>query len=214
MKHKGFSWPEILFAFAIVFIGIFIFVPRLFFRGHHYEERPRAMCQSNLKQIGLAFAQYVQDAKEVFPRVAFSPVSLPEKMQFYGWADVIQPYLKSTQLYQCRSEKVTYPTDDPTQAGYIDYWMNSNLSNLPLAALESPAITILSGDGNDSTDANSARYNIKALSQKWMKDKSSPAYRHLDGANYLFADGHVKWFKPEKIKITPVSKGDPTFSFK
>ena len=41
------------------------------------------------------------------------------------------------------------------------------------------------------------------------------AVRHLEGANYAFTDGHVKFYKPEKIygNATPftVSGNNPTF---
>ncbi|HEX8463057.1 MAG TPA: H-X9-DG-CTERM domain-containing protein [Abditibacterium sp.] len=33
------------------------------------------------------------------------------------------------------------------------------------------------------------------------------AQRHQDGANYLFGDGHVKWFRPEQLSITPQNDG-------
>jgi prepilin-type processing-associated H-X9-DG protein len=212
MRHKGFTWVEALVVIFIVLVLAAILFPVFQRTGH--KPPHRAICQSNLKQIGLAFAQYIQDNNEFVPRVAHFAVPDPQKEKPYGWADALQPYLKSAELYQCRSEEKTDSSGDPTQSGYIDYWMNSRLSDLSLAVLQSPAETILSGDGNDGNDLTNARYNINALPQRWIKDKTSPAYRHLEGANYMFADGHVEWHTPDKIKTTPISKGGPTFAWR
>ena len=54
---------------------------------------------------------------------------------------------------------------------------------------------LLSGDGNDGTDATNARYSLSELPDAWH-NADAPALRHLDGANYAFADGHVKSMKP------------------
>lgn len=42
---------------------------------------------------------------------------------------------------------------------------------------------------------------------------SNSALRHLEGANYAFCDGHVKWLKPDQVTIRPVSAGDFTFRY-
>lgn len=36
--------------------------------------------------------------------------------------------------------------------------------------------------------------------------------RHLDGLNVGFADGHVKWYRPEKLSNSLSSQGQPTFA--
>jgi prepilin-type processing-associated H-X9-DG protein/prepilin-type N-terminal cleavage/methylation domain-containing protein len=40
---------------------------------------------------------------------------------------------------------------------------------------------------------------------------ANSALRHLDGANYAFCDGHVKWLKPDQVTIRPVAARDFTF---
>ncbi len=51
-----------------------------------------ASCQSNLKQIGLGLIQYTQDYDERYPLAT-------SKGSEYGWAQEIQPYLKSLQIF-------------------------------------------------------------------------------------------------------------------
>lgn len=64
------------------------------------------LCRSNLKQIGLGFQQYSQDHGERLPLIASHAVAsstAPFKTP-YGWADALQPYLKSTEIFQCPAE--------------------------------------------------------------------------------------------------------------
>jgi prepilin-type processing-associated H-X9-DG protein len=176
----------------------------------------RASCQSHLKQIGLAVMQYSQDADEVLPRINFNAVatSTAPYAKPYGWVDALYPYTKSTLIFQCPSEADTDGAMDATQANFTDYWMNTNLSSLQLYKLESSTSTVLLGDGNDGSDGADARYNRNVLPKIWIDTESSPARRHLEGANYAFADGHVKWVKPELDKAKISNPGDYSFSIK
>jgi NAD-dependent SIR2 family protein deacetylase len=61
-----------------------------------------AVCQSNLKQMGIALMQYTQDYDELYPRASFKDVAQNSQSSF-GWANVIQPYLKSNEAIQCPS---------------------------------------------------------------------------------------------------------------
>jgi prepilin-type processing-associated H-X9-DG protein len=86
--------------------------------------------------------------------------------------------------------------------------MNSRLSAASQASITSSSLTILSGDGlagsaylyfdgcsvtvNPSDlpcDGTTPYITMKLSYQKGLFG------RHLDGANYAFADGHVKWLK-------------------
>lgn len=69
------------------------------------------------------------------------------------------------------------------------------------------------GDG----DENAPTWNSwTALPTDAITNTNSPSQRHLvseGGANYGFADGHVKWYRPDKISSTydaPTSR--PTFA--
>jgi len=215
MKRRGFAWWELLAVIALVIIAALILLP-VFARSEHTPNR-RGMCQVNLKLIGLGFIQYTQDFDNHYPLVAFAETtggvrdasgrgwSIPA----YGWADAIQPYVKSTQVYQCPSETDAHSSTEPNQRGYIDYWYNRNLAGKNEKKISSSSSLIIIGDGADGSDDTSARYNIGSLPAAWRTDKTSPAYRHLDSANYTFADGHVKWYKPAQVSDTSKS-GQPT----
>lgn len=102
------------------------------------------------------------------------------------------------------------------------------------AELAGPEKTVISGDGVSQQDDNSksfeCRYRVPnpnlsptrvstwagfphcAQNGPPTDPPDMPASkRHLEGANYLFGDGHVKWLRPEKIfsgvQETPASTG-------
>jgi prepilin-type N-terminal cleavage/methylation domain-containing protein/prepilin-type processing-associated H-X9-DG protein len=211
-RTTGFTLIELLVVIAIIAILAAILFP-VFARAR--ENARRASCQSNLKQIALGVFQYKQDYDEKLPVVAYAggagTASSP-----YGWADSLQPYLKSTQIYQCPSE-TTAPQANPTVAGYTDYWINASATSLSDASFAASSLTVLLGDGDgaapsaESDYGSSARYIIRAgaanggvtttatcattLTTPTNAITDKGASRHLDGGNYAFADGHVKWYK-------------------
>src|SRR5690606_36176769 len=61
---------------------------------------------------------------------------------------------------------------------------------LSLAAIEDPATTIMATDFKGTTVSNIYDCDQTDLSNTGA---SKVDLRHLDGANFLFGDGHVKW---------------------
>ncbi len=220
MKRKGFTLIELLVVIAIIAILAAILFP-VFARAR--ENARRASCQSNLKQIGLGILQYTQDYDEKYPTycgasgTTAATSSNVSSSNTFGWADSLQPYMKSTQIFQCPSEtnspgaaSASGLTPDPTAAGYSDYWMNELASGQALAAFNSSASTVMNGDGiSDTAQSNSvggctavvaADFSVTCSDAQAATFATLPssgsnyaAARHLTGANYGFADGHVKW---------------------
>jgi len=255
---RGFTLIELLVVIAIIALLAAILFP-VFARAR--ENARRSSCQSNLKQISLGAHQYLQDYDSMYAPVLVGPAASPK-----GWAEIMQPYLKSTQVLQCPSTK--YFGD--AVYDYSDYFYNSNFglesgiyealgssglcpnpgANSCLkkeAQIESPAVTIMFGDGgrfassqranchawNSCADANGdfpayqsgippgwAAYQDKGTND-WANEtmatdaqphwRTSIMVRHLEGANYAFADGHVKWYKRDALTYQNPSVGRPTF---
>lgn len=188
----------------------------IFGRGNSSGTRS-GTCQSNLKQIALGLMQYQQDYDEkMIPATSKGPE--------FGWAGSVQPYIKSVALLQCPAEKNVKGEDEGAwqngfkKAGYTDYWLNSRVSGREMFEFDALGQTIALGDGDGGSAASTARYNIRALPSSWKQTKRSPARRHVrsgvEGANYAFVDGHVKWYPHTDISNVELAEaqGNPTFS--
>ncbi|RYG03305.1 MAG: DUF1559 domain-containing protein, partial [Chitinophagaceae bacterium] len=100
--RSGFTLIELLVVIAIIAILAAILFPVF---GRARENARRSSWQSNLKQIALGVKQYTQDYDEKFPPRRKPAAGEPERPNgIYGWATMIQPYLKSEQIFQCPSE--------------------------------------------------------------------------------------------------------------
>ena len=225
---KGFTLIELLVVIAIIAILAAILFP-VFARAR--ENARRSSCSSNLKQIALGVIQYVQDYDEKYPQVRAATAGVTT-----GWAIQMQPYLKSTQIFQCPSETnapANVNTTDANygQAGYSDYWYNSRIAGVNQAQVDQVSSTILNGDGtngssayvfngeNATVDGSTPTATSGAVTGVRTTAPSGTTLgdfgqRHLDGINYAFADGHVKWLKSSsKTALDKVFNGTASYQY-
>jgi prepilin-type N-terminal cleavage/methylation domain-containing protein/prepilin-type processing-associated H-X9-DG protein len=232
INKKAFTLIELLVVIAIIAILAAILFPVF---GRARENARRSSCQSNLKQVGLGILQYTQDYDEMFPMVM--PGADNEALgRTNGWAIVIQPYIKSTQLFQCPSE--TNSIGDATTNRYSDYCYNTRLGPpnatgvRSISVLEQSSVTIMATDGisnlahymggpaskcegngpGATVPTATATPYVIGTGAGWDSTLTGPAYRHLEMGNYLFADGHVKALKPNAVTLARPSLGVPTFA--
>jgi prepilin-type processing-associated H-X9-DG protein len=156
------------------------------------EKARQSTCTNNLKQIANAAMMYAQDYDEHMP-------------SYKSWVAQITPYLmaKTTGSNPARIVNIwTCPTAMGLHAYSYNYAINADavgwaLAGLPLAKFQNPSNTFIFKDARwvESTSSYGA-----TVQQSLDKDPSLDENTlHSGGANYAFADGHVKWFKAESI---------------
>ena len=173
-RRTAFTLIELLVVIAIIAILAAILFP-VFSRAR--ENARKSACASNLKQIGLGFAQYSQDYDEMMPHdgavagpaatagLFSTPACAPSATcysPFYTngpmndhWPARLQPYLKSTQIFQCPS--LVYSNSIVPESERVGYWANGavliNEQGGPrnIAAIPQTARTVLLFDAFDNS---------------------------------------------------------------
>jgi len=216
MIHKrfGFTLIELLVVIAIIAILAAILFP-VFAKVR--EKARQTSCASNMKQLGLAFAQYTEDYDETM-------MSLP----LGGWAGKTYPYVKSRQVYVC--------PDDSSQATLsymLNYYLTVNFTNYHgISTWTAPASTVMLAETQNCTVPSDITNSAENQSSVMYPDVGGPSGssgpgngclgaagvlgqrpftggipsyvaalngRHTDGSNFLLCDGHVKWLRASAV---------------
>ncbi|MCC7494371.1 MAG: DUF1559 domain-containing protein [Fimbriimonadaceae bacterium] len=212
MKRKGFTLIELLVVIAIIAILAAILFP-VFAKAR--EKARQSSCSSNVKQLSLGYHMYASDYDQRYPT---DWVTLPGGTPWtnrYTWRAMIFPYTKNLQLYTCPSDSTRVYTgtlagqclndEGNIPAGYGDNTMHWDpaVPHPPgtrwatEAELLAPAELIVIGDSTGG--GHQISYQPDTLG---VVRGDAAAIRHNEGANYGFADGHAKWFKPSAIEDT------------
>lgn len=155
---RAFTLIELLVVIAIIAILAAILFP-VFARAR--ENARRTSCLSNVKQMGLAMMQYVQDYDETLPLANYTvpagtPASaMPDGLFWFAntiyWPQMIFPYHKSTQVYWCPSHRFSNAADASSVLVPVNGQYGANRRVMPIdggtplkiAAINATATTYL-----------------------------------------------------------------------
>jgi len=198
MSRHGFTLIELLVVIAIIAILAAILFP-VFARAR--EKARQASCASNERQIGVAGAMYAQDYDGRYPTYTYGAGT---PLVTY-WFEVIQPYVRSTQL-QCPSRPCEKANCGCHGRAIVSWGYSLNLGwcghytgmggwgwaagrwGTSDAALADPSGTLWVLDPLQCCPHVAARCPSGEPTRLG-------APLHNEGYNCLFADGHVKWLR-------------------
>jgi len=210
-KHKGFTIIELLVVIAIIAILAGMLLPAL---GRARESARRTKCINNLKQMGTAFAQYLNayGGDSVLPVPA---------TQFRGdtWLCVLywKGLLSDKRSLVCPSTADSSETlTDPGSTGGWDYpitaaafGLNSTVSSTQMSYCGRTNMTGIATGGVSGTAA------VSTTETTWFNEKAFKAspiacdkiVNHDDVINTVFSDSHVDPMPDAKKYVGDKSAG-------
>jgi prepilin-type N-terminal cleavage/methylation domain-containing protein/prepilin-type processing-associated H-X9-DG protein len=223
-RRQGFTLIELLVVIAIVAILAAILFP-VFAQAR--EKGRQGACLSNIRQISMAFTQYIQDYDEQFPLIRGD----------MSWVYTMQPYLKSYSILRCPgddSENWTQPLAGKTTLRVTSYTLNGFLAPATpttknpapasnpyanLAAVASPASLIYLAESSRNFTENYFHAHLWSATTPthWDTARNVPddlaLDQHAGGFNTAFLDGHAKWVQWSQVwwqnaaATPPIEKG-------
>ncbi len=197
-KHRGFTLIEMLVVIAIIGILCAIAFPMIFTTR---ESARRAVCMSNLRQIGMAIQMYAADHGDRTPPqprgegigdwgdvicVFDATEEVKDRFQIdYTVADVLMPYTGSREIFRC-----------PSYAPSVDYPECVRWSYVYIA--EGDDINWGRRDDPNYGDPSLSWLACDLRGTAWGTNHTFRNWAELFYINVLYLDGHVRGqLKPE-----------------
>jgi prepilin-type processing-associated H-X9-DG protein/prepilin-type N-terminal cleavage/methylation domain-containing protein len=224
MNKKMYTLIEILIVLLIISI-ITLILYSIF--SNYTKLSHRSSCISNEKSIGTAVQMYIMDNDQTLPPVSLGDVVGNLDQGKIKWFDLIAVYIKK--MPNCpdiqKKDKFIYTSgycfNGRLNSMHIKKDNTGNFSGVNESIIRNNSNTVLITDcrtgfhtvfSPDLYDKYVDFNGIYEWNNRFEIQKMKPgAFRHNEGAIYLFIDGHVKWLTLDDFKKTIGKENHPTF---
>ena len=211
---KGFSLIELLVVIAIIAILAGILLP-VFAIARSKARRTR--CLSHMEQIGQSLKLYASDHNGFLPSYSQSHASWansltpaqknsPQPGLVVTWDLSVQPYLKNKDVLLCpdnpfgRDKRAYAMTaycmrQRPSPVPGYPYFLGDRVENI--ANHSSVVMMFEKGKNLPGSWGDAMGENVRQSHTSNDQGDYSAALFHQKGKDFLYMDGHVKWFREE-----------------
>lgn len=210
--RRGFSLMELLIVIAIIAVLSAILFP-VFAVVKHKARRTR--CNSNMNQVGQALKLYAADYNNYFPSFSQShpywgaPLSDPQKNApqsfVVTWDLSIQEDLRNKDILTCPDNPFGRDKRAFAVAAYcmrhvrdrsnpsITYYLGDRAENI---ANQSGVVLLFEkGKNLPGSWGDAMGENVRQSHGSNEQSDYSDVLFHMKGKNFLYVDGHAKWFR-------------------
>ncbi|MGC8977256.1 MAG: DUF1559 domain-containing protein [Candidatus Ratteibacteria bacterium] len=213
IKKSGFTLIELLVVVAIIAILAAMLLPAL---SKAREKARQATCMNNLKQLSLLFAMYTLDYDDYYPywcitgndytpwhripmgkyinngkpweHKQYKILACPSAREY-----VAPGYFRVSYVYN-RGHYPNWPGTDGGPMSGIAWYAPGTSGTTPIKVSMVKDNTIL------LTERIQNPYGSATIYSAVIDRASDVAWRHLEGANFLFTDGSVVYLKPTQVR--------------